>query len=303
MTIESLFPHGNTPAWMAGRFRIGELARRTGVSPALLRAWESRYGLLVPSRSAGGYRLYSEDDEKRVLTMRRHQAQGMSAAEAARLALEGDWAPYELPLATVDDSATELREALERYDEVEAQAALDRFLTTLSLDSVLAEVVLPCLRQIGERWERGEISVAQEHFAANLIRGRLLALARGWGQGRGPRALLACAPGELHDLGLISFGLALRARGWTITFLGPATPVETLGAAADLVAPELVVVSATTAERLEESADDLRALAAERPLALAGAGASEAFADAIGARFLGDDPVAEAERLSRASLV
>ena len=85
------------------------------------------------------------------------------------------------------------------------------------------------------RWERGEASVAQEHFASNLLRGRLLGLARGWAEATGPRAVLACAPGELHDLPLISFGLALAARGWSITYLGPDTPIatiqETLGAA------------------------------------------------------------------------
>lgn len=284
------------------RFRIGELARRTGVSPALLRAWEARYGLLVPSRSSGGFRLYSEEDEARVRRMRAHQREGLSASEAARLATEPAAPPAEeAPAAGLDEAAGELRLALERFDEVGAQGLLDRALASLTLDSILVGVILPCLHEIGSRWERGELSVAQEHFAANLLRGRLLALARGWGQGSGPRALLACAPAELHDLGLISFGLALRARGWTITFLGPATPVETLRDAAARLAPELVVVSAAAPERLEAAAESLRGLAAELPLALAGRGASARLAADLGARFLAGDPVAEAERVTRAS--
>jgi MerR family transcriptional regulator, light-induced transcriptional regulator len=285
------------------RFRIGELARRTGVSPALLRAWETRYHLLSPSRSAGGFRLYSEEDEARVRRMRSLQEEGLSASEAARSALTGDWSPVDVPATTLDESATQLRLALESYDEVEAQAILDRLLTTLTLDSVLAEVVLPCLREIGDGWERGEVSVAQEHFAANLVRGRLLALARGWGQGLGPRALLACAPGELHDLGLISFGLALRARGWTITFLGPSTPVETLADTATTVEPELVTVTSTSPEPFGSHASELERLAAEVQLALAGRGASEELAARVGARYLGGDPVAEADRVSRGSAV
>lgn len=281
------------------RFRIGELARRTDVSPPLLRAWEARYGLLVPSRSAGGFRLYSEDDEARVRRMRAHQDRGLSAAEAARLAVETEIPGTEqAPAADLEKAATELRLALERFDEVEAQAVFDRLVASLTLDSVLGDVVLPCLHEIGDRWERGEISVAQEHFATNLFRGRLLGLARGWGQGRGPRALLACAPGELHDLGLISFGLALRARGWTITFLGPATPVETLAETAATLAPELVVMTAVTPKSFETNAEELRDLAAEVPLALAGAGASERLAAQVGARYLAEDPVAEAERVS-----
>jgi MerR family transcriptional regulator, light-induced transcriptional regulator len=59
---------------------------------------------------------------------------------------------------------------------------------------------------------------------------------RGWDRGAGPRALLACPSGERHDFGLIILGLALRDRGWRVTFLGPATPIETLAAAADQLA-------------------------------------------------------------------
>ena len=55
---------------------------------------------------------------------------------------------------------------------------------------------MPYLRDLGARWERGEVTVAQEHFASNIVRGRLLGIARGWGRGVGPRALLACVPGE-----------------------------------------------------------------------------------------------------------
>ena len=72
----------------AATLRIGELARRSGVSADLLRAWERRYALLTPVRTAGGYRLYSADDEARVRSMRAHLAQGLSAAEAARLIRE-----------------------------------------------------------------------------------------------------------------------------------------------------------------------------------------------------------------------
>ncbi len=98
----------------------------------------------------------------------------------------------------------------------------------ITLETLLREVVLPYLRELGARWERGEASIAQEHFATAVLRGRLLGMARGWGLGIGPMAVLACLPGEHHDLGLIAFGLALRARGWRIVYLGPDTPIETV---------------------------------------------------------------------------
>src|SRR5438270_611871 len=67
---------------------------------------------------------------------------------------------------------------------------------------------------------------AQEHFASNVIGGRLRALTRGWGNGVGPRAILACPPGERHEFGLLCFGLALRERGWRIIYLGAETPLR-----------------------------------------------------------------------------
>src|SRR5688572_26922040 len=70
--------------------RIGELSRRLGVSDHVLRAWERRYGVLRPVRTAGGFRLYSEADLDRVRRMQAFLAQGLSAAEAARAAVDGE---------------------------------------------------------------------------------------------------------------------------------------------------------------------------------------------------------------------
>jgi DNA-binding transcriptional MerR regulator len=285
-----------------GHLRIGELSRRVGVSPELLRAWELRYGLLQPSRSPGGFRLYSSADEERIKRMRAFQTQGLSAAEAARLALESA-AAAEAPDAdgAVAFDRDPFAQALERFDEPAAQAAFDRALSAVSIESLLRDLLIPYLHDLGERWEAGTVSVAQEHFASNFLRGRLLGLARGWGQGGGPLAILACAPGELHDLPLIAFGLALRAQGWRIAFLGPDTPLGTLADAAAMLAPQLVVVSATSAPRLARVRDELGTLARSSPLALAGAGATNALADSVGADRLAEDPVTEAGRVARSA--
>jgi MerR family transcriptional regulator, light-induced transcriptional regulator len=281
-----------------GQVRIGELSRRVGVSPELLRAWELRYGLLRPNRSPGGFRLYSAADEERIGRMRAYQDQGLSAAEAARLALEASADESQVPSAAAPDGSS-LASALDRFDEPGAQEAFDEALAALSLEALLGDLVIPYLRELGERWEEGAASVAQEHFASNFLRGRLLGLARGWGRGAGPLAILACAPGELHDLPLIVFGLALRAHGWRIAFVGPDTPLETLTDAAATLAPKLVVVSATSPQRLSRVRDELGALALIAPLALAGAGARSALAETVGATHLPDDPVTEADRVAR----
>ena len=81
-------------------------------------------------------------------------------------------------------------------------------------------------------WQGGTASVAMEHFASNVLRGRLAGLARSWGSGHGPQALLACPPGELHDMALMVFGIVLNRNGWRIDYLGASTPVEELERAA-----------------------------------------------------------------------
>ena len=163
------------------------------------------------------------------------------------------------PRGARPDLAAELRAALDDFDEARAQAALDLVLARLS--SMPLPATSPPLpprpwRAVGA----GRGSVAQEHFASIVLRGRLLALARGWDRGAGPRALLACAPGERHDLGLIVFGLALR-RTAGASYLGPDTPVDTLGAASRELVPAVVVVTALTAGRLRPLREPLADLA------------------------------------------
>ncbi len=155
---------------------------------------------------------------------------------------------------------------------------------------------MPYLAELGERWQRGTASVVMEHFAGNLIRGRLAGLARGWGSGHGPQAPLARPPGELHDMALMVFGIVLHRNGWRIGYLGASTPVEELERAVGASHPGLVVLAATRAETLEPLGPELAALARSVPLALAGAGATAQMATAAGARLIAGDPVTEAGR-------
>lgn len=281
-----------------GRLRIGELSRRVGVSPELLRAWETRYGLVAPERTQGGLRLYSVADERRIRLMREQIAAGHSAAEAARLAKRGDSTPPTAAAANAEELTAELGSAFEALDEPAAQTALDQTFASFALQEALAEVVLPFLRGVGERWASAEITVAQEHFASNVIGGRLRTLARGWGEGVGPLAVLACPPGEQHELGLLAFGLALRERGWRITYLGAETPLGDVARALDELAPAILVLAAVTPERFLGAVDDIRTLAAQARVAIAGAGASEALAKTLGAESLGGDVTSAAALLA-----
>ncbi|HSD22915.1 MAG TPA: B12-binding domain-containing protein [Solirubrobacterales bacterium] len=279
--------------------RIGELSRRTGVGVDTLRAWERRYGLLEPQRSAGGFRLYGSGDQQRVQAMKTLIDSGVSAAEAARLAAAEAPSPAPpRPGEAPADHGLRLAAAMERFDEADANAILDDAIARFTVDAVASRVLLPVLHEIGTRWESGEVSVAEEHFASALLRGRMLSLGRNWGAGAGRVALLACPPGELHDLGLIAFGLILRERGWRIAFLGSDTPIETVADAVAKLKPAAVVLAAVEPEPFEKAADPIRDLSRETPVLIGGGGASEAMAERLGARALEADPVAAAAEMS-----
>jgi DNA-binding transcriptional MerR regulator len=280
-----------------GALQIGEFARRVGVSPALLRAWERRYGLLQPIRSEGGFRLYTSDDVGRVSRMKAALDEGLSAAEAARRALATQTQPTE---GLLDDARDRLLAAVRGYDEPAAHSVLDEALSSFALETVLRELVLPALRQIGDEWAAGTLAVGQEHFASNLIRPRLLALSRLWGRGVGPLAILACPPGERHDIGLIAFGLVLRTYGWRILFLGADTPLSTLGEAVATTAPRLVVVASMDGAVLEAVATDLRRLARTAPLVLSGPGASRELCARLRVDRLDGDLVTAAATVAQA---
>jgi MerR family transcriptional regulator, light-induced transcriptional regulator len=278
--------------------RIGELSRRSGVSRELLRAWERRYDLLHPTRSDGGLRLYSDRDLERVRAMQRHLASGLAAAEAARLASTDRDVQPAAPAFAPEEARAELTAAFADFDEARAHAVLDSLFAATTQDAALSTVIVPYLHELGQRWESGDATVAEEHFASGVMRGRLLGLARDWGRGLGPGVLLACAPRELHDLGLIAFGLALRARGWRIGFLGQDTPLDSVSSAARAFAPRFVVISSVDAKRFRAVVDQLRELGSEVTLCIAGAGAERARLD-LDVITLSGDPVAEAERLTQ----
>ena len=279
----------------AGALRIGEFARRVGVSPELLRAWERRYGLLQPIRTDGGFRLYTDDDAERVERMKRALDEGLSAAEAAQRALTLERPPGH----ALEDARERLVAAAHAYDEATMHAILDEALAGFSLEMVLRELILPVLREIGAEWKRGDLEVGQEHFATNVVRERLLALARLWGRGSGPLAILACAPGERHDIGLIAFGLVLRSRGWRILFLGADTPLAALGRAVATTNPQLVVVASMDSALLEAESTGLRRLGRSAPLVLSGTGATEKLCARLRIERLDGDLVAAAGAVSQ----
>ncbi len=302
--------------------RIGELASRVGVSTHVLRAWESRYGLLNPVRSPGGYRLYGSDDERRVREVMSLRDQGVSAMEASRQVLAAERAGERATGARSDAPGdaevgahgrrdalradppvlvSQLLDAVMALDEDRAHAVLDTAFLDRSVESAIIEVLVPFFVRVGDMWELGRIGIAQEHFASSLVRRRLGALSLTWGIGTGPVAVLACPPGEFHDIVLLGFGVLLGRAGWRIRYLGPDTPVSSLASAADLTQPDAVVLASRRPSGFRAHGPALQRLGEKHPLWLAGRGTTPRVLEEIGAMHLGPDLVADVAMLTAAA--
>lgn len=282
--------------------RIGELARRTDLSPDLIRAWERRYDLLRPTRSDGGFRLYSADDISRLRLMQRYLALGIPTAQAAGLVHRVQTAAFDanpgVPPGDIRTALRVLRESLENFDDAPADRTLERLLGVFAPGAVLRDIILPYLRELGERWECGEATIAQEHFASSFLEGWMLTMARGWSRSGPYRAVLACAPGERHVLGLIAFGLALRDLGWRVTYLGADAPVRAVEYAADAVTAHVVVLSAALPGTFAAVSDEIRALARTHAVAVGGPGVAGNRSDWLASRTLPADPLVAAHALT-----
>lgn len=292
------------------RWRIGVLASRIGISETLLRAWELRYGLLSPTRSTSGYRLYGPEDERRIRAMVAARERGVPAARAAAEVLGAERATvtgraHDEGAADADRrgehvaeiAREELRTAMRAYDVGAMHETIDRVLRTISVEIVIRDVLLPFMQEVGQDWAAGDHDVATEHFATDVVRSRLAALTVGGASRTGPLVLLACPPGEAHDLALKAFEVVLQRSGWRTRFLGGQVPTHSLLAAAEIVGPDLVVLAATRRSAFPVDDDVLAQVRARWPLAIAGAGADADLAATWGATHLVGDPVAAAQQL------
>ena len=262
---------------MPGGLNIAALAQRTGVPPDTLRKWEQRYSILQPDRTAGGQRRYSERDVARVEWLRERIEQGYRIGEAARL------------LGTVGvEPARAARDHLSGLLDAAGEPAelgirLDQAFALLGVDETLSDVIQPLLNEIGERWERGEVTVADEHLVSEAVRSRLGHLLADAGGGVHGVAVLACVPGEQHELGLMMVAIALRRDGWKVAYLGTDTPVAASLSLAGRLSARVLALSLAS----EERAPEIGALPAGLALVVGGAGASTPLADRLGGIYAG----------------
>ncbi len=286
--------------------RIHAVSELTGVPEPTLRAWERRYGIPTPVRTASGYRLFGPREIAEVREMRRLCDEGVAAAEAANVvrARRGLVAAAEEPQAdaSTNDSYSTAVEALVdsvvRFDDEALEEVLRRIAFLGAPVPVLDRVLRPSLMRVGQLWHDGEISIAQEHLASHRIgtymRESLRLLP---GASSRSRVVLGCFADDEHELGLL--GVAMRFSEWGLrpVLLGARTPPSAVRAAVSATSPVLVALSLTIPPeraRARELCDEYQSACGGVPW-LVGGGAARSIGTLITSRggvLVPDDPEA-----------
>jgi DNA-binding transcriptional MerR regulator/methylmalonyl-CoA mutase cobalamin-binding subunit len=222
-------------------YPIRYVAQQTGLTPHLIRAWERRYGAVLPERTQSNRRLYSEEDIERLKLLRRASAAGHSMAQIAGMTTEallevvGDEGrdvrnrSVERPAKSGPPSLyfdTCLKKVLE-FDQAGLQVALNRAAIALSRTSLIEEVIAPLVEKIGDLWSEGSLKIANEHMATAVIRSFLGDLLGPSEEPPGaPRMIVTTPAGEWHEIGALMVALEAQALGWNAFYLGPNLPAE-----------------------------------------------------------------------------
>lgn len=225
------------------------VTRLTGLSPDVVRAWERRYGAIAPARTDGNARRYSHAALVRLGRLKDAVAAGHAISAVAQLSDEALASLIEKkgeaaePTAS-DDLRSRYLEVVSRFDLATAEAMLARAAQLVTPREVALELVAPILREVGDRWHAGELSVAEEHAVTAQARALMATLLRTTSTPRGaPRVLFATPEGHHHEVGAMVAALIAAERGVQPIYIGADVPWAELAPAARAARASVVVLS------------------------------------------------------------
>lgn len=233
------------------RYPIGAVARRTGLSEHVLRMWELRYRAIVPDRSGGRHRRYSERDIRRVQLLRTAQQRGLAIGEVAgltdaeiiRLVYHGTAGASAVPLAR---QMQDCEQAISALDPWRLTATLHRAVMNYGYVAVVEHLIAPVMRRIGARWSSGDLEPHHEHLATTTFRAFLdAALGMQRLSVEAPMAVAGTASGEHHELGILAAAVVAAGEGWRVVYLGADVPAAGIVATAAAHRPGAVLISMT----------------------------------------------------------
>lgn len=256
-------------------YSIKAVAQATGLTVETLRAWERRYGVVAPNRDSSGRRVYRPEDVLRLRRLREATERGHPIGRLAglsdeRLARLLDEAPDRRARATSNAFVERILDAAQRFRSAECEQTLTLAIAMLPPQQLVADVLQPLLREIGERWHRGELAISQERLVSTTVRRHLGLMLDAYDRSaRRPPIVFATLPGERHELGLLMTAMLCASRGFRTHYLGPELPAAEIARFACEVDAAVVALSAVLLAQLPELPAQLVALADALPPATA----------------------------------
>lgn len=234
---------------------IRTVSSLTGVNPVTLRAWERRYNLIKPTRTPKGHRLYSMADVDLINQVVTLLEGGMSISQVQQV-ING----VQQTTGNNDERTTghrfdlwqnyqqRLMAAIAEFDETSLNDIYNEILALYPIDVVTNRLIVPLLRELGWRWQRGrETGVAEEHFFSVFLRNKLGARLHHCNRRQdGLRLLAACMPGEQHDVGLMLFTLVALDWNYRVVLLGANTPLDQLALVAARIRCNAIILAASS---------------------------------------------------------
>ncbi len=280
-------------------YTIKQASTRSGVSIPTIRVWERRYGVVSPTRTAAGYRLYDDESIARLRAMRQLiDLEGWRPSQAAQRIVAGGTDPAFLAAIAAEsgtrvdsvdtgegggfgDAIDSFIDAARRLDMASMERALDDAFAAQRFEAVMDRVVFPALRAVGDAWAAGDIDVAREHAASETIRRRVARYFDAAGVAGGPRVLIGLPPGSHHDLGAFAFAVAARRAGLDVVYLGADVPLESWPRTIHSIDPVAVVLAVATPTDVDAARTviDLVRSADAPPIVAVGGPAAAALAD------------------------
>lgn len=253
-----------------GLFPIRTVAELTGVNAITLRAWENRHGLIEPTRKKSGHRLYSQEDIDLINRVVGLLDRGMRIGQV-KAYLDSEQASIEEPAQDQERIGDTWRRYLDgmlagiiRFDEEALESVYNEALSHYPIKTVTSKLVTPLLVELGRRWETSMGTVAEEHFFGFYLRNKLGArFHHRVRHNTGPKLLMACLPGERHEIGLLMFALAANEAGYQTIILGSDMPLSEMAPAAGKTECDAVILSGVLEPRAGILKNELPELAAD----------------------------------------
>ncbi|GAB6256017.1 MerR family transcriptional regulator [Peribacillus sp. N1] len=240
-----------------GKYNIKAVSKLLDIQPGTLRAWERRYKFIEPVRNESGHRLYTEKHLQILKYLINKTAQGFTISQAVSLLENTGTKTIGVPETNRQDEQTvklsdELIEALLNFNENKAHMLISQAFSMYTIEQTIVEILGSILVQVGDKWERGEITSAHEHFASNILKSRISSVMHAIPtNGFLPKALTVCAPGEKHEFGLLVFTIFLKRKGYETIYLGESIADKDLFTVLNIIKPSYLFMSCSLKENLD----------------------------------------------------